>query len=244
MSALLEMQGVSKSFGGLQALKDVTLDVHEGEILGLIGPNGAGKTTLFNLISGAIRADEGGIRFREESLVGLPAYAVAERGIARTFQVVKPFGQLSVLANVMVGSLLRVRKASEAQRRATAVVHLVGLEPMMETPASSLTLAARKRLELARALATEPTLLLLDEVMAGLTPTEGAEMVQIVRDIRSTGISILLIEHVMAAVMSVSDRIAVLHHGEVLAVGTPSGIARDQTVIDAYLGEEFRIAGD
>ena len=184
MSALLELQGVSKAFGGLQAVKDVTLDVQEGEILGLIGPNGAGKTTLFNLISGAIRADEGDIRLRDESLVGLAAFAVAERGIARTFQVVKPFGQLSVLANVMVGAFLRVRNTREAQRRATEVVHSVGLDPMMETPASSLTLASRKRLELARALATEPTLLLLDEVMAGLTPTEGAEMVQIVRDIR------------------------------------------------------------
>ncbi len=244
MSVLLELHGVSKSFGGLQAVNNVTLDVNEGEILGLIGPNGAGKTTLFNLISGAIQADRGAIRFRDESLVGLPAFAVAERGLARTFQVVKPFGQLSVLANVMVGAFLHARSPSEAERKAAEIIRFVGIDPMMETPASSLTLAARKRLELARALATEPTLLLLDEVMAGLTPTEGAQMVNIVREIQARGISILVIEHVMSAVMSVSDRIAVLHHGEVLAVGAPGEIARDRAVIDAYLGEEFHIAGD
>lgn len=244
MSVLLEVRNISKSFGGLQAVKNVSLDLNEGEILGLIGPNGAGKTTLFNLISGAIRTDRGEIRFRGDSLVGLPAFTVAERGIARTFQVVKPFGQLSVLSNVMVGAFLRVRDPADAQRKASEVIHFVGLDSMMQMPASSLTLAARKRLELARALATEPTLLLLDEVMAGLTPTEGAEMVEIVREIRSKGISILVIEHVMAAMMSVSDRIAVLHHGEVLAVGVPGAIARNQAVIDAYLGQEFQIAGD
>ena len=239
MSSLLTVQGVTKHFGGLTAVSDVSIDVEAGEILGLIGPNGAGKTTLFNLISGALTLDDGEIVFDGERIDGLPPHRIAGRGLVRTFQVVKPFRGLTVLENVMVGAFLRRSAPDDAERRARQVLESTGLAPQADRSAHGLTLGGRKRLELARALATDPKLLLLDEVLAGLTPTEGAEMVKVVRRIRDEGVTWVVIEHVMAAIMALSDRIAVLHHGELLATGTPARISQDRTVIEAYLGEEF-----
>lgn len=244
MSHVLSTRNVTKRFGGLTAVSNVSLDLSEGEILGIIGPNGAGKTTLFNNISGAIPPDEGEVIYQGERIDRLAPYKIATRGLVRTFQVVKPFAGLTVLENVMVGAFLRRAEHDEAEAHAQAMLEFTGLDELADRPAKGLTLAARKRLELARALATDPTVLLLDEVLAGLTPTEGVEMVKVVRAIRESGVSLLVIEHVMAAIMALSDRIAVIHHGELLATGPPAAIAKDPTVVAAYLGEEFQIAPD
>lgn len=244
MNPILQVKDVSKEFGGLVAVDGVSLDLGEGEILGIIGPNGAGKTTLFNLVSGALPVDRGEVVFDGEPISGLASHQIARRGLVRTFQVVKPFGGLTVLENVMVGSFLRRAEPDAAESHACDVLRRLGLFELADRPAKGLTLAGRKRLELARALATEPRVLLLDEVLAGLTPTESAQMVSVVRAIRDGGVSLVIIEHVMAAIMALSDRIAVIHHGELLAVDTPGRIARDPQVIEAYLGEEFQIAAD
>ena len=244
MSDILSIRNVTKRFGGLTAVSDVTLSLGEGEILGIIGPNGAGKTTLFNLISGAIPPDEGEVTYDGDRIDRLRAHEIAERGLVRTFQVVKPFSGLTVLENVMVGAFLRRPEHDEAEAHAREMLEFTGLREQVDRPAKGLTLASRKRLELARALATDPTILLLDEVLAGLTPTEGAEMVKVVKAIREGGVSLLVIEHVMAAIMALSDRVAVIHHGELLAIGPPAQIAKDPGVVAAYLGEEFQIAPD
>jgi branched-chain amino acid transport system ATP-binding protein len=235
--ALLDVVGVWKRFGGLQAVSGASLDVAPGEIVGLIGPNGAGKTTLFHLISGFLAPDDGDVRFDGASTRGLRPHQVCQRGLARTFQIVKPFPGLTILENVRVGALARTRAFGDATRKAHEVLALVGLADRASRVAGSLTLADRKRLELARALATEPRLLLLDEVMAGLTPIETERMIELCRVINARGIAILLIEHVMRAVMTLSRRIVVLNQGAVIAAGPPAEIARDPRVVDAYLGE-------
>jgi branched-chain amino acid transport system ATP-binding protein len=237
---ILEGEGVTKYFGGLAAVMNVDFHVNEGEIVGLIGPNGAGKTTLFNLISGALVAKSGVIRFRDEKITGLKPYKICKWGVARTFQSVKIFANMQVIENVLLGSTFGTSNptsAIDAAREASNCLELVGLSGMSTIPAQSLKLANKKRLEVARALATEPQLLLLDELMAGLNPTEVAEAMELVTRIREKGITVFMIEHVMKAIMSICDRIMVLHHGEKIAEGTPKEIATSKTVIEAYLGE-------
>jgi branched-chain amino acid transport system ATP-binding protein len=240
--ALLQVNDASKHFGGLTAVNRVTFSLEEGEILGLIGPNGAGKSTLFNMISGYYRPDGGSVKFAGDDITGTPPHLVCQRGLVRTFQIVKPFANLTVAENVMVGSFLRRAKVQESNQRARQVLEFVGLSQYADQPANNLTTAGRKRLELARALATQPRLLLLDEVMAGLTPTESRDIVSLIQKIRESGVTILVIEHVMKAIMALSDRVAVLHHGELIAIDTPVEITRNSEVITAYLGGDHDAA--
>ena len=237
--SLLDVSGLTKRFGGLVAVGGLDLSMAEGEMLGLIGPNGAGKTTVFNLLSGFLSPDGGEMRFGGRSIVGLKPHEICRLGMARTFQIVRPFPQLSVVDNVKVAALARHPALAEALESARAVVERVGLSARARELAGGLTLADRKRLELARALATEPSLLLLDEVMAGLNATEIDAMVRLIAAINAGGISVLLIEHNMRAVMSLSHRIVVLSFGEKISSGTPREVAADRRVIEAYLGEEY-----
>jgi branched-chain amino acid transport system ATP-binding protein len=239
---ILQADNLTKTFGGLAALKGVSFGIEEGEILGLIGPNGAGKTTLFNVISGFFRPDEGRVVFAGETVSHLKAHNLCLSGLVRTFQVVKPFGNLTALQNVMVGSFLRTADPDLARERALEVMDLVGLLECQDKAAKNLTTSDRKRLEVARALATRPRLLLLDEVMAGLNPTELVQMLEILKRIRDQGVTLLVIEHIMAVIMNISERILVLHHGEKIAEGAPKEVAGDKRVIDAYLGEEYLLA--
>ncbi len=237
---MLEGKGVTKYFGGLAAVSNVDFGVDQGEVVGLIGPNGAGKTTLFNLISGALVPQSGTISFKAESITGLKPHQICKKGVARTFQSVKVFANISVLENVLLGALFgRANRApaAEALRDATELLDFVGLSAMRATPAKDLTLVNQKRLEVARALATQPELLLLDELMAGLNSTEVAQAMELVARIHDKGITIFMIEHVMKAIMNVCDRIMVLHHGEKIAEGTPQEIATSRTVVEVYLGE-------
>jgi branched-chain amino acid transport system ATP-binding protein len=240
---ILEGQGVTKFFGGLAAVSDVDFHVDQGEILGLIGPNGAGKTTLFNLISAALPISSGEMRFKGRKLNGLKPHQICQMGVSRTFQETKVFGNMPVLQNVLVGAYFgtatRVSGVAAA-REAVQSLEFVGLSALSTSPIQDLTLGNQKRVEVARALATKPELLLLDELMAGLTPAEVGEAMELVIKIRDRGITILMVEHVMKAIMGISERVMVLHHGEKIAEGTCNEIACNKTVIDIYLGEETR----
>jgi branched-chain amino acid transport system ATP-binding protein len=236
--ALLEVNGISKSFSGLRAVQNVTFEVPEGKIIGLIGPNGAGKTTCFNMIAGVYKADTGSVTLNGARIDGKRPDEICKAGIGRTFQIVKPFAGLSVLDNVVVGALNAASSVTEARRIADEVLETLGLASKRMQAASTLTLPDRKRLEVARALATQPKLLLLDEVMAGLRPTEVDQMVRVLLDLNKRGLTILLIEHVMRAVMALAGNIVVLHHGELISRGTPEQIAKDPKVLECYLGEE------
>ncbi len=239
-SPFFEVRSLNKRFGGLVAVRDVSFQMQRGEILGLIGPNGAGKTTIFNLVTGFIPPDSGRVVFQGKPVTGLrPPHQVCLKSIARTFQVVKPFKDMTVLENTMVGAFAREQNAERAKKQALDVLSFIGLAKHPSTLASSLTIADRKRLELGRALATKPDLLLLDEVVAGLNPRETEEIIGIIQKISGQGITIFMIAHVMKAVMALSHRIIVLHHGEKIAEGTPVEISRDKRVIEAYLGEEY-----
>ena len=238
MTALLAVEGISKHFRGLVAVDQVSLSVAPGDILGIIGPNGAGKTTLFNMIAGALSPDEGTIAFCGERIDGLSPDARCRCGIGRTFQNVRPFPALTVEDNVLIGALLRHSDVAAARRHARAVLERLDLIDRRALPASALTLPDRKRLEVARALATEPKLMLLDEVMAGLRPTETDRMVAILAGLNRDGLTIVLIEHVMRAVMALARRVLVLHHGARIADGAPEAVVRDPAVIQSYLGAE------
>ena len=238
MSALLSVAGVSKRFRGLVAVDRASFEVAPGEIFAVIGPNGAGKTTLFNMIAGALKPDEGEIAFAGARTDGLRPDEICRRGVARTFQIVRPFPALTVEDNVIIGALLRTSDTAQAQIKAHDVMRRLDLFDKRARQARSLTLPDRKRLEVARALATAPQLLLLDEVMAGLRPTETDRMVAILREINAGGMTILLIEHVMRAVMALAHRVLVLHHGARIALGRPQEVVRDAAVIESYLGAE------
>jgi branched-chain amino acid transport system ATP-binding protein len=238
---MLTVNGISKSFRGLKAVSNASFEIPEGSINALIGPNGAGKTTIFNMVAGVFPPDSGSIHFLGKAIHGLRPDQVCAAGIGRTFQIVKPFAGLSVLENVMVGAFLRERSEPSARRAALAILERLQLAAKRDLPASSLTLPDRKRLEVARALATRPKLLLLDEVMAGLRPTECDLMVEVFRGLNREGLTILLIEHVMRAVMALAQHIGVLHHGEVIARGAPQEIVRNPAVLESYLGEDAEV---
>jgi branched-chain amino acid transport system ATP-binding protein len=238
--SILNGDHVTRMFGGLAAVSDVSFRLFEGEILGLIGPNGAGKTTLFNLISGAMPVTKGNLFFNEKEITRMSISHRCHLGIARTFQTGKLFPSMTVSENVFIAALFGKadgKSDAKARRETAELLHFVGLSDKASHPARGLTLAAQRRLEIARALATNPTVLLLDEVLAGLTPTEVAQGVELIRRIRGKGVSILMVEHIMKAVMGLSDRIVVLHHGEKIAEGSPNEISASQTVLDVYFGE-------
>jgi branched-chain amino acid transport system ATP-binding protein len=239
---ILDVEGLFKHFGGVQAVQDLSFQVRQGEILGVIGPNGSGKTTTFHLITGFHRPDRGRVRFRDQDVTGHAPHEICVRGMCRTFQVAKPFPDISVHRNVLMGALLRHPDPAEAGARAMATLTRVGLDARAETPAGSLTTIDQRRLEVARALATEPTLILLDETMAGLTPTEVGEAIKLIAGLRDQGLTVVVVEHVMRAVMALSDRIVVLDQGSKIAEGAPREIAENPRVIQAYLGKEYQRA--
>lgn len=235
-TALLSVRNVSKRFGGLLAVGDASFEVPEGSITGLIGPNGAGKTTVFAIVSGFERPTSGQVIWQGQDITGRPPHLLAREGIARTFQIVQPFAGLSVRENIAVGAFLRHRRRADAIALAERVAARVGLGAELDKPAAALTVAGRKRVELAKALATEPKLLLLDEVLAGLNPSEVRDIVPVIRAIRNAGITVLMIEHVMQAVMNLCDAVHVLAQGRIIASGTPAQVVANPAVVEAYLG--------
>ncbi len=241
--SLLELRSVTMRFGGLVANDNVSLTVGEGQIVSLIGPNGAGKTTLFNCISGVYKPTSGQILFDGHDITGWPPHRIARLGLVRTFQIVRTFRDMTVLENVMVGALLHTNNAGKAWQTAEEVLEFTGLYPKKDYPGSALTTADRKRLEVARALATRPRLLMLDEAMAGLNPTERQEAVNLLLKINASGITLLLVEHVMEVIMPISQWVFVLDYGKKIAEGKPEEIVKNEQVIKAYLGEKYRAAG-
>ncbi len=237
---MLKACNISKSFGGLKALDAVTLEVADGEIVAVIGPNGAGKTTLFSVVAGFLRADEGTVTFNGTDISNEPPHRICQLGLARTFQIARPFARLSVRENIAVGAHLHIAGRKEALAKATDVGSMLGLGGILEQRADGLSVASRKRLELARALATVPKLLLLDEIFAGLNPTEVEEILPVIREIRERGVTIVLVEHVMRAVMRLSDRVVVLNNGKLIAAGSPDAVVSNARVIEAYLGTSGR----
>jgi len=239
--SILELRGVSRRFGGLDALAEVDLSVQPGEIVGLIGPNGAGKTTLVNVVTGVYKPSSGSVHFNGSKIDGLKPYQISRIGVARTFQVVQPFPEMSVLENVMAPAIYAagLKNIEEAREKALEKIEFVGLGVEVQTMASQLTLASRKRLELAKSLAMNPQLLLLDEVNAGLNPAEIDKALELIRTIASSGVTIIIIEHLMKVVLSLCNRIVVLHHGALIAEGTPKEITTDPRVVQAYLGSRY-----
>jgi branched-chain amino acid transport system ATP-binding protein len=240
--ALLEVTNMTKEFGGLRAVDTLDLHIEQGQILGLIGPNGAGKSTAFNCIAGVFPPTVGSIRFDGKNITGQKPWDLCKQGLARTFQIVKPFGSKSVLYNVVVGSFATTNSRKQAEEKAMLVLESLNFADKKDVLAANLTIADRKRLEIAKALATEPKLLLLDEVMAGLRPGEVDEMVEILKNLRDRGVTIFVIEHIMRAIMALSDRIVVIQFGKKIAEGTPDEIANNENVIKAYLGEDYAVA--
>ena len=242
MSNILEITNLTKHFGGLTAVSSLDLHIAKGEILALIGPNGAGKSTVFNLVAGVYAPSEGVIRFKDKAIHGQKPWDLCRLGLARTFQIVKPFAAKTVLYNVMVGAFLHTSSTHKAREKAEEVLATLALDHLRDTPAGNLTIADRKRLEIAKALATNPDLLLLDEVMAGLRPTEVDDMIAIIKGLRDRGVTVFVIEHIMRAVMALSDRVVVIQFGQKIAEGAPQDVTRDENVIKAYLGGEYDAA--
>jgi branched-chain amino acid transport system ATP-binding protein len=236
--AIFETRNLTKFFGGLKAVDDLSFQVQEGEIFGLIGPNGSGKTTVFNLINGYHPVSSGTILFQDHEVTGLPTWRICKLGIGRTFQVVKPLRRLTVFENVMTSAFNHLATQAEARDETQRVLEFCGLLPKKDYPAKGLTIGDRKRLEIARALATKPKLLLLDETMAGLTPQEQAEGTKLIQKIRDSGITIIIVEHIMKVIMTISDRILCINYGKEIARGTPQEVANHPAVIEAYLGKE------
>lgn len=239
---LLDIQEINKSFGGLKAVDNLSLKIEEGEIHGLIGPNGAGKTTVFNLITGYYPADSGKVLFKEENITGFKPNHICKKGISRTFQLTRIFRDITVLANVMVGAFLNARKEREAEKEAMDILEFVGLTSKRDFLGENLTIADRKCVELARVLATKPELILLDEPVGGLNPTETEQMVSLIKKLRDRGMTLFIVEHVMQAIMGVCDKITVINYGSKIAEGTPEEVANNKKVIEAYLGEKYEFA--
>jgi branched-chain amino acid transport system ATP-binding protein len=240
--SLLKIANLTKKFGGLVAVNGFNLTIEKGDIVGLIGPNGAGKTTIFNLISGYFKPDAGEIHFREENLVGLKPDKICKKGVVRTFQIVKPFFNLTVLKNVMIGAFNRTDHPNISEKRSIEVLEFLGLLDKKDYPIESLTIVNRKRLELARSLATQPQLLLLDEVAGGLNPNEVEDLITILKRINKEGITLVIIEHVMKTIASLADKIVVINYGMKISEGRPSEVLKDPNVVKAYLGEAYQIA--